>query len=182
MKADLSLGEVQALGAKAARGAGRAHGTAQDAGFAVRWLCERGYDGAELLLDLLQQTDGAPSADLVPGQGGSGPFCPLILGAYFADLNQMPDMTPVHCPPLALPFLAQVAPSDDALRMICEDGLLGLSRADGAQLSRPMVHRAAVSLGVLAGLEAFAQRTYAPATEESRERGAGAGAGLTDSD
>ena len=156
---ELSLGEVQSLCAKAARGAGRTHGTAQDAGFAVRWLCARGQDGAGLLLTLLHATDGAAHEDLVPGEGHAGPFCPLIMGAYAADRNETEVDVPVHCAELLAPFVEQ---------------------GDGAERLEGAPPRAFVEAEVLAELEGFAARTYAPATEESRARGAGSG--LSDND
>lgn len=55
---DLSLGELQALATKAARGAGLSWGLAQEAGWAVRWLEARGLPGAAALAEALP--DGAP--------------------------------------------------------------------------------------------------------------------------
>lgn len=49
-----SLGEIEALAIKAARGAGLTWGVAQEAGYAVRWLQASGAPGVAALANLLQ--------------------------------------------------------------------------------------------------------------------------------
>ena len=62
------------------------------------------------------------------------------------------------------------------------DGVGPLTIAVAGPLSspRPQTQRADVDANTLATLNAFAHRTYAPATEASRLKGAGAG--LSDND
>jgi hypothetical protein len=186
MTLDLSLGELQALSAKAARGAGRAVGVAEDAGHAVRWLCARGADGAGALAALLQATDGHSAAELAPDPvtltaRGAG-LCPLALGAYLSDADLAPvaPIGPVRSPLLLRPFLVAMGgdlaplppdPSPHAPRMI---RLVACAVVPAAQASR--AHPDPASLDAL---HRFAARTYAPATEASR---AAAGSELSDND
>ncbi len=189
MRHDLSLGEVQSLAAKAARGAGRPHGMSEEAAFAVRWLIERGFDGAGALAALLQATDG----------GADG--CPIAAGAALSDAGALTDgvQVTVHCPLLLAPFLGGLAPSDAGVLLSTDAGDVRVG-ADGACEGRALSHalgevrlthcaapeqgarmrRAEVADQALQVLLEFAARTYAPATEESRAKGAGAG--VTDND
>ena len=59
-----SLGEVQALAVKAARGAGLSWGVAEEAGYAVRWLQANGAPGLTALANLLQDFGSAEYADI----------------------------------------------------------------------------------------------------------------------
>ncbi|MGC1487905.1 MAG: DUF3726 domain-containing protein, partial [Albidovulum sp.] len=53
-----SQSEIEALGIKAARGAGYDWGMAEEAGMAARWLAHEGLPGPELLLACLQAPRG----------------------------------------------------------------------------------------------------------------------------
>ncbi len=197
---DLALGEVQALGFKAARGAGRAFGVAEDAGRAARWLAARGLDGAGALARLLQATDGMAHGALVPRltdlEPAGAAICPLILGAYLSDAGRVPDaeVGPVLEPMLLLPFLADLAESSGVrlsaggtMCVVRAAGLEGaampggpfmvrIERVDGpARSAIAMQDRVALSPHAATVLAAFAARILAPATEASRARGAGAG-------
>lgn len=209
MTGTVALGEVQALVAKAARGAGRSFGVAEDAGRAARWLSANGLDGAGLLARLLQTTDGATHADLsfqLPGLEPVGDaICPMILGAYLSDARWVPEAVigPVLEPSVLLPFLAELA-GPDVIRLSVGDVSCCVS-ADGTQVvalpggaakirierieriaasgvagRRPITARACMSAAVASGLTRLATRTYAPATDASRA--SGAGAGTTDND
>ncbi|QXT38920.1 DUF3726 domain-containing protein [Gymnodinialimonas ceratoperidinii] len=186
MTLDLSLGELQALCTKAARGAGRAVGVAEDAGHAVRWLCARELDGAGALVALLQATDGRTATELAPDPetlaAPRDALCPLALGAYLSDADLTPDgpVGPVHAPLLLRPFL--VAMGRDLAPLEAS------SKPHGPQMVRLMAcaiasdaraTRAHPDADSLDALHVFAARTYAPATEASR---AGAGSGLSDND
>ena len=53
-----SLGEIRSLSIKAARGAGMTWGLAEEAGFSVCWLEERGWPGVEALSGYLENLSG----------------------------------------------------------------------------------------------------------------------------
>ena len=190
MTHDLSLGEVHSLALKAARGTGRPHGLAEEAAFAVRWLTERGQDGAGALAALLEETDGRPEG------------CSIGLGTALSDTGALPDggaLGAVYSPMMLVPFLTHlcaqnmglsVRAGDAELRLSRDGGLagdalpLGLSEVHVAPCAPPapaaLQSRAHVAEEVLRVLSAFAFRTYAPATEASRAKGAGSG--LSDND
>lgn len=190
MMHDLSLGELEALALKASRGTGRPHGLAEEAAFAVRWLTERGHDGAGALVALLEKTDGRPEG------------CAIGLGTEISDKGTPPEgpLGPVHSPMMLVPFLVSLCTPDAGLSVRAGDAELRISLDGGldgvalpARLSevhtapcapppaRPALQtRARVEDQALLVLTAFAYRTYAPATEESRAKGAGAG--LSDND
>lgn len=183
MTQDLSLGELQSLCAKATRGAGRAVGTAEDAGHAVRWLCARGAAGAEALLALLRATDGMDTTALVGALPGAvhvdeGALCPLALGGFLSDSGFVPQgpIGPVYAPLLLRPFLAHIPPYGVEImteRTTVAPQSIRLMRRETAC---PPVHaRAQISVESLAALQGFAARTYAPETDQRRAKGAGAG-------
>lgn len=86
-----SLNEVEAMGKRAARGAGLPWGIAEEAGKAARWLTARGLPGAEPLADILTRNDKQLHAELAPmdvdgvWQALSGRLCPLMTGAALCD-------------------------------------------------------------------------------------------------
>ncbi len=183
-----SLGEITALCTKAARGAGKPWGLAEEAGWAVRWLAERGLPGPEAFAAYLSSREGP---------------CPVTVGASMADtgaIGLMTDAGAIAEPLLLVPFLSRLAPTAKALQVdaagqgfLVWDGETDLScnLAQGAQLrvvgeaasGEACSHTQRIEAIVpeaLAVLEGFAGRTYAPATEASRAKGAGAG--LTDND
>ena len=61
-----SLNEIEALGKKAARGAGMPWGMAEEASKALRWLCAHGIDGMTHLARLLKRNDGMEHAQIAP--------------------------------------------------------------------------------------------------------------------
>jgi hypothetical protein len=63
-----SLNEVEAMGKRAARGAGRDWGIAEEAGKAARWLTARGLPGPELLAELLTRNEGKSYEELAPAR------------------------------------------------------------------------------------------------------------------
>ena len=162
---NLSLGELEALCLKAARGAGHSWGMAQEAGRAVRWLEARGLEGAMALADLLETTDGAIG----------GKNCALTQGARLSDQQPVAHQEiDVVSPLLLRPFLAGHA----ELKKV--GSVMQVHPASPPDL--PSVQsRAEIGADLYARLNRFAQRTYAPATEASRLAGAGTG-GLTDND
>ena len=191
---------------KAARGAGYSWGMAEDAGAAVQWLEARGIGGCAALAKTLQAVDGqmtefAPRSDWT---SPSGRLCPIMVGAALSDrVDKNASLGPVLAPVLLLPVLAFMSKTHGQ-PMSIETGL-GQAVLDGDAIAlapplddtspvrirtgvshrpvvqaRPCQTRADVSDRTWALLDGFAAKTYAPATEASRLKGAGAG--LTDND
>ncbi|UWQ96967.1 DUF3726 domain-containing protein [Rhodobacteraceae bacterium M385] len=188
MTQDLSLGELQSLCAKATRGAGRAVGTAEDAGHAVRWLCARGLAGAEALVALLRATDGMSTAALVGALPDAthvdeGALCPLASGGYLSDSGLVPEglVGPVYAPQLLRPFLAHLSPYGvDIMPVNATYGPQVIQVVYRKTACLPVLSRTQISAETLAALQGFAARTYAPETDQRRAQGAGAG--LSDND
>ncbi len=86
-----SLNEIEAMGKRAARGAGLDWGIAEEAGKAARWLTAHGLPGPELLAELLTRNEGKSYAELAPvsvdgvWEAKSGQLCPLVAGAALSD-------------------------------------------------------------------------------------------------
>ena len=192
---------------KAARGAGYSWGMAEDAGAAVQWLEARGIGGCAALAKTLQAVDGqmtefAPRSDWT---SPSSRLCPIMVGAALSDrFDKNASLGPVLAPVLLLPVLAfmskthgqpmsieagsgQAVLDGDAIELgtaLDDDASpvrirTGALHRPGVQ-ARPCQTRADVGDRTWALLDAFAAKTYAPATEASRLNGAGAG--LTDND
>lgn len=201
-----SLNEVEAVSKRAARGAGLEWGLAEEAGKATRWLCEQGLDGCAALAAVLS---GSRARARLPEGGewaGNGLLCPIFAGAALSDRAAMLGQGPVQMrhvsnPVLILPFAGLVARMQKRPVTVECDGVSAVT--DGRTLSLPSLlpkeaekvsvrlggtvaetrgqsSRAAPDAGTWRALNALAHRTYAPATEESRLLGAGAG--LSDND
>ncbi len=121
MTATLSLGEIEALAYKAARGAGLDWGLAEEAGVATRWLVGAGIDGTALLARLLDNRQpGAVSlgSPVLTGRdwtsGDAAALCPIAVGAALSDHFSLPEgplngpirLRNLCAPALILPFLA----------------------------------------------------------------------------
>ncbi len=141
-------------------------------------------------------------------RGGAGRLCPLMAGAALSDAAALWQQTGVTMervivPPLLLPFAALAARALGAnvtvrwagVTAVTEGRALAVSGADdlptgpadvsvaiGGAMAAPLPRhtRASPRPQDWEALTALAARTYAPATEESRLKGAGAG--LTDND
>ncbi len=188
---DLSLNEVETLAAKAARGAGLPWGVAEDAGRSAVWIASHSGTWAESLLALLEAplpdapsplllaaalADGAlataervaaPVWILPPLLAGPGRCEPVVLRLGDADIRCNPGEDPSSTLPAEA--LAALAEAPVAVRR-AEARLPPLPHALPARW-----RRSAVAVATLARLEALAARTYVPASDESRLRGAGAG-------
>lgn len=121
----LSRSEIEALCAKAARGAGMAWGLAEEAGFAAGWLSARGIDGPGALADHLAWAEGrswhALCPTVAPGAwtaSSGGMLCPVALGATLCDFCALPaaaldggglTVGPVSQPVMLVPFVAAMA-------------------------------------------------------------------------
>jgi len=87
-----SLSEIEAMGKRAARGAGLSWGLAEEAGKAARWLAEHDLPGPQHLADVLTRNDGCKYEDVAPDesrqhwQASIGRLCPLTTGAAICDL------------------------------------------------------------------------------------------------
>jgi len=210
----VSLNEVQVMATKAASGAGRPWGLAQEAGGAVSALEAMRLPGAASLLNLLVATDGVPCERMRPVStregvwSGAGPLCPVLTGAYIADgggeefASRLDD---VYAPLLLLPFAnlpcASVQIAWDNASIIAnrveasvEGTVISTSVVTTVQITPlqssnldagKITHSSQLGPVDIAdeiweALSAFAHRTYVPASEASRLKGAGAG--LTDND
>lgn len=189
-----SLGEIRSLSVKAARGAGMPWGLAEEAGFAVLWLEERSLPGTEALAKYLTEM-----------KEHDAEACPISIGADVSDRDDWSTLqTPqAHQPLLLVPFLGQTA-DDKPIEVkwgscaltVCSEliasvsndefivhGVAELRISEGSNDTGTSTLRSRVSddrLAFVKILEKFAHKTYAPSTEESRAKGAGAG--LTDND
>lgn len=145
--------------------------------------------------------DGTPSV-----WQGKGILCPVITGCLLSDCAYLLRETTIHIaalasPMLLLPFGANAARSLDDSITIALDGLLAVTDGTGLHApddfpgqadnvgiriggslgrQRPLCNRAHPDRQSLELLDQLARNTYAPATEESRLLGAGAG--LSDND
>jgi len=190
----VSLNEVEVMATKAANGAGRPWGLAQEAGFATARLEAMGLPGAHCLFRLLEATD---NEVMLRGR------CPVLEGAHLCDLGGagLPvSFEAMHQPLLLAPFLMQADIAATITWPGCEvdvpaDGLTVRGEAAspvapvevriqhgaaGAPALRPKPGAVDIAGEIWEALGRFAHRTYVPATEASRLKGAGAG--LTDND
>ena len=189
-----SLGEFRALAVKAARGSGMQWGLAEEAGFSAERLEANGVCGADALASYLQSA--APL---------NSECCPVLLGTRISDKNSSENEFPaqIHEPLLLAPFLQNFAGEqilvlswNETRVLITNKGIsieglqvvgngepidCKLSKTDTA--SSPTIRASRVPderSKAMQILEELAKKTYAPATEESRAKGAGAG--LNDND
>ncbi|WP_170603899.1 DUF3726 domain-containing protein [Ruegeria arenilitoris] len=133
-------------------------------------------------------------------------LCPLVTGALLSDsasrlLDGQIDTSPIAIPEILLPFAANASLVVSNCVSVDIDGEIAITDGKqllsvesypdvaarvtiqlGGDLNRPTCSqtRATPDRAIWNRLNQFAQRTYAPATEESRQLGAGAG--LTDND
>jgi len=200
-----SLGETAALALKAARGAGMSWGLAEETAASVVWLHSRGLPGISALCSYLGQHLGQAAAPQSP-EGG----CPIMTGCALIDgmmdvpetSSQTLDLGHVHAPLLLLPFVARLEPGHFWLQAPGLQRTVDIANGDGWQShclrgsgsctvslgDRPQIDPALEMITRVNGrftccvdrLDAYAHRTYAPATGQSRM--SGAGAGLTDND
>jgi len=213
-----SLNEIEAMGKRAARGAGLSWGLCEEAAKGVRWLSSFGFPGPDLLANLLEQNDRLPHIDFTPvslegeWHAPANRLSPLIAGAAMSDCaikmerGETICMHNVSYPLLLAPFAAGAALRLEApvtvkwggARITTDGAKLGTSGTQeelmaksasilectiATDIALPIkpVSRAQIDEQTWKRLETFAARTFAPATEESRLRGAG-GAELTDND
>ena len=206
---DASLNEVEAMAAKAARGAGLSWGLCEDTGKAARWLAACGIDWAPSLVALLAVCDklAGPFDSAIDRQ-----VSPLRAGSYFADLGTSEmELWNVAHPAWLLPFAARVAALHGRAVRVGWAGASVIVWSIGCELvgstydlMAPHVAtvtwsplslgrdetktavalsnrtRSPISIADWHALETLGARTYVPASDQSRAKGAGAG--LTDND
>ncbi|GAB5439167.1 DUF3726 domain-containing protein [Falsiruegeria mediterranea] len=203
-----SLNEVEATAKRATRGAGFSWGLAEDAAKATRWLCAHDVDGVGHLADLLEQSDRSLHApkSFDGAWAGEGGLCPLRTGCLLSDSAHLLTSHPmvierVASPVLLLPFAAVAARQlktpvllDCDGMTVCTDGHIVSATADWPAMAQTVTVTLGGDLPVSSvrktratprpadwdALNRLAHKTYAPATEESRLLGAGAG--LSDND
>jgi hypothetical protein len=193
----LSLNEIDTAVKRAARGAGLSWGLAEDAGKAARLLAARGVCGLDLVLRALRAEDS--------GRPEESPFRigpALCDGAFAARPDGSIHIGPVRDPVMLAGYAALLAISTG--RALCVswpdcDVLLdaGATQVRGAGLGAtvaPQVRVAPVPAVVgrdrgarsetdeetWSALLALGERTFVPASAQSRATGAGAG--LSDND
>jgi hypothetical protein len=187
MMLDLAFNEVEGMTLKAARGLGASWGLAEEAGRACGWLARHGLPFAQPLLAL---EEAGALAGLPPACGSgtlvhAAPVSGLVAGAALVDRPEIANwrLGEVVGPLMLLPFLAFRGGG----RIVLPDpmSLADLARCaveigPGALAGWPVSRRARVDERDWDRLAAIAQRTYVPASAQSRATGAGAG--LTDND
>ncbi len=205
----VSLNEAEVMATKAARGAGRPWGLAQEAGRAASTLEALRLPGAQCLLDVLVATDGVACEKLRPASThtqwwqAERPMCPMLVGAYISDLGALAQdvkLRQLHSPLLLVPFCLLAFNNvgfdwSDCTIRTSDDGLFVQGAPDALLVDEALIaggepapratHQwqpGAVDIAdeIWEALSAFAHRTYVPASEASRLKGAGAG--LTDND
>ena len=179
-----SMSEIESHCRKATRGAGFSWGEAEDAGQAVRRLSAAGLAGADALLACLTAREAGKVKDCA---------CPIKLGNQMID-GARPALSVCHTPLLLLPFLSLLAEDQGTALTLQGNIFRGLATPDGglhliqpasedtdmsilptAAPSAELVWRAECSQKTYDALNPFCQRTYAPETDTSRAKGAGAG-------
>ena len=175
-----SLGEIEVLCRKAAKGAGFTWGEAEEAGQAMRILAASQLPAVEAFSAYLQ----SPTSH----------ECPIRLGCELVDGVNLGVFSSAH-PLLLMPFVARIAASQEAPLSLIGDSFEAVAMPDltiiasrvsdastGLQLTKAApqqglsrIYRAQASEDDLARLNEFAHRTYAPETEARKRSGAGAG-------
>ena len=129
----LSLGEVEAMARKAARGAGYDWGIADEAGYAVRWLEARKVGGIIALAEVLDVVANAEPSGFAP-KGmidwtcPQNQLCPVMTGLVLADGAMLRgsgviNLPSVMAPLLLLPFVGHLSASQGhALSVVAGTG------------------------------------------------------------
>ncbi|MBO9410903.1 MULTISPECIES: DUF3726 domain-containing protein [unclassified Ruegeria] len=195
---NLSLNEVEATAKRAMRGVGHSWGHAEEAAKATRWLCAQGMDGIGTLAKLAKLQSAQPNLPAAD--------CPIAAGAQLSDQAaelRKEDITlqDIVFPVLLLPFAANVARfldtpvsvTMDKAQFVTDGFALTTAFSPPEQASQITIKRGGIMIQThpqctratpdpadWSELNRLAHFTYAPATEDSRLRGAGAG--LSDND
>ncbi len=188
----------------AARGSGLSWGQAEEVSFATVWLLKNGFDVSNDLISLLESDIIYPPDNIDEDiwQNKGGDLDPIKSGVALLDLdtNKTVVLRNVFLPHFLIPFVAQLSQSmlieANNFSVVLIDGRVKTnikdwpSRSNEVKLSATsdkielkysqVPKRCQVADDVWNRLEELTYLTYAPATEESRVLGAGAG--LSDND
>ena len=197
---NLSLGEFSALVAKAFRGAGCSWGMTEEASFSARRLAEFGFPAGEIIVRLLGSISGAAPGSLMPRadwQAPSDALCAVCVGTSIGDQAGCGDLVldPTHEPALLAPLLMETLSPKSPTGYVLEwDGggcevtataitavgelpvgavAVRISRRELDAVYPVTATRVGLDAETMAALEGFAHNIYAPATEASRNAGAG---------
>ena len=203
-----SIGETAALAVKAARGAGMPWGLADEVGFTVSWLQERGLPDLSALSRYLQWHESELFVVWPEIPPTNYAYCPIKLGCAYIDgvTSQFIRFGSIREPLLMIPFIAKRNLSlavdiklDELSISLINNQLISdqlnseflLTEANCVITRSTTIIESTTAeeysdrvphtfVECIRTLNEFAQKTYAPATEESRLTGAGAG--LNDND
>ena len=205
-----SISEIGALATNAARGSGLDWGLAEEAGYAVKWLQRRQLPGVMALCRYLSWRHDGSLKSWPDKTGAHGHYCPIAIGAAYCDgaFGDEAKFSRIKIPLLLIPFVAiritktpleinigssrfylakdQIGytNNDTAILIDAADCQISIARSRLPHITITSVSNLprvpASATACVSVLERLAKNTYAPATEESRL--AGAGAGLSDND
>ena len=141
-----SLNEIEAMGKRAARGAGLSWGLAEEAGKAARWLAAHALPGPEELAENLTGNDGRSHDELAPvsvdgvWRARSGRLSPLVCGAALCDLaaeiatGREIELAALAQPLLLAPYAAGVAKMTDAAVELSWPGVVMTFTSEGVSI------------------------------------------------
>lgn len=141
-----SLNEIEAMGKRAARGAGLSWGLAEEAGKAARWLSAHDLPGPEELAEILTRNDGKTYDDLAPvsvegvWRARSDRLCPLVSGSALCDraieivAGREIELGPTAQPLLLAPYAAAAAEMTGAALELCWTGVVMVFTPDGISI------------------------------------------------
>lgn len=141
-----SLNEIEAMGKRAARGAGLTWGLAEEAGKAARWLAAYGLPGSEKMADILTRNDGKSYDDLAPvsvrgvWRAPSGWLCPLVSGAALCDRaagiaeGHAIEFGPISQPLLLAPYAAAATELTNTAVELSWAGVVMVFTAEGVSI------------------------------------------------
>ncbi|MEX3010715.1 DUF3726 domain-containing protein [Hoeflea sp. TYP-13] len=201
-----SLNEVYTMLRKAAIGAGCSHGIAEELGRAGVWLCTAGQNGVGAVLSATQAANVRLNAPTIDGDGAVFHHgCAATAGPAAMDLLlSKTDIRRVRIEDVDVPLLVaglagiRAAESNRAVLVEVDGAAKSLAACDFERLKHATaitfvlgtgqlssgadtgVSAAEVDAAAWSDCEKLAARTYVPATEQSRVRGAGAN--ITDND
>ena len=200
----VSFNELKSISKGAARGAGFDWGIAEEVSFAAVWLAKNGFNAAEIILNYLENESIYPPSSSKEDnwENLKGDLDPIITGVALLDLNISTTiiLKNIFSPILIVPFISQLEQNmslegnsfsfyvgrdllvTQSINLPDRLDILHLSKAPKIKEKRhfSISKRCIVNSNAWRKLEELTFRTYAPATEESRILGAGAG--LSDND